>query len=92
MKQIAVIGLGRFGMSLVQSLAENKCQVLAIDSNMELVKKAQGFVTQAVMLDARDPEALKSLKIVAYTPSISVINIRGRFRCVLLFPPFLSFC
>jgi len=50
-------------MSLVQSLAENKCQVLAIDSNMELVKKAQGFVTQAVMLDARDPEALKSVGI-----------------------------
>lgn len=63
MKQIAVIGLGRFGMSLAESLTENRCQVLAIDSDMERVKKAQGIVTQAAQLDARDEEALKAVGI-----------------------------
>ncbi len=63
MKQIAVIGLGRFGMSLAESLTENRCQVLAIDSDMERVKKAQSIVTQAAQLDARDVEALKAVGI-----------------------------
>ncbi|MFV1957606.1 MAG: TrkA family potassium uptake protein [bacterium] len=63
MKQIAVIGLGRFGMSLAESLTENRCQVLAIDSDMERVKKAQSIVTQAAQLDARDEEALKAVGI-----------------------------
>lgn len=61
MKQFAVIGLGRFGMNLAISLAEHKCQVLAIDSDKDKVKKAQGLVTQAVQLDARDADALKAV-------------------------------
>ncbi len=63
MKQIAVIGLGRFGMSLAESLMENRCQVLAIDTDMERVKKAQTFVTQAAQLDSKDEAALKALGI-----------------------------
>lgn len=63
MKQVAVIGLGRFGMSLAKSLTENRCQVLVIDSDMEKIKRAQSFVTQAVQLDATDEEALKAVGI-----------------------------
>lgn len=63
MKQIAVIGLGRFGMSLAETLTENRCQVLAIDTDMERVKKAQAFVTQAAQLDAKDEDALKAVGI-----------------------------
>jgi len=63
MKQIAVIGLGRFGMSLAESLMESRCQVLAIDTDMERVKKAQTFVTQAAQLDSKDEAALKALGI-----------------------------
>lgn len=63
MKQIAVIGLGRFGMSLARSLTENKCQVFAVDSDMERVKKAQSFVAQAAQLDARDEDSLKAIGV-----------------------------
>ena len=63
MKQIAVIGLGRFGMSLARSLTENKCQVVAVDSDMERVKKAQVFVAQAAQLDARDEDSLKAVGV-----------------------------
>jgi trk system potassium uptake protein TrkA len=63
MNQVAVIGLGRFGMSLAKSLTENRCQVLAIDSDMDKVKKAQHFVTHSVQLNATDEEALKAVGI-----------------------------
>ena len=74
MKQVAVIGLGRFGMSLAESLTENRCQVLAIDSDMERVKKAQGIVTQAAQLDARDEEALKAVGITELDTDVVAIG------------------
>ena len=74
MKQIAVIGLGRFGMSVAQTLSENRCQVLAIDSDMDRVKKAQAFVTQAVQLDAREEEALQSVGVAEMDKAVVAIG------------------
>jgi trk system potassium uptake protein TrkA len=74
MKQVAVIGLGRFGMSVAESLAENRCQVLAIDSDMDRVKKAQSFVTQAVQLDARETEALQAVGIAEMDQAVVAIG------------------
>jgi trk system potassium uptake protein TrkA len=74
MKQIAVIGLGRFGMSVAESLSENRCQVLAIDSDMDRVKKAQAFVTQAVQLDAREAEALQAVGIAEMDQAVVAIG------------------
>ena len=74
MKQVAVIGLGRFGMSVAESLSENRCQVLAIDSDMDRVKKAQAFVTQAVQLDAREAEALQAVGIAEMDQAVVAIG------------------
>ena len=61
MKQYAVIGLGRFGASVAISLAEKGQQVLAIDSNEELVHDVMESVTKAVCLDAVDEKAAKAV-------------------------------
>ena len=74
MKQVAVIGLGRFGMSVAESLSENRCQVLAIDSDMDRVKKAQAFVTQAVELDARDADALRAVGVAEMDLAVVAIG------------------
>jgi trk system potassium uptake protein TrkA len=74
MKQVAVIGLGRFGMSVAESLSEHRCQVLAIDSDMDKVKKAQAFVTQAVQLDAREADALKAVGITDMDQAVVAIG------------------
>ena len=39
MVKIAVIGLGRFGMSLARNLQKNGAQVIAIDRNINLVNE-----------------------------------------------------
>ena len=41
-KQFAVLGLGRFGQSLVKTLAENNCDVLCCDKDIEIVNNSQG--------------------------------------------------
>lgn len=63
MKQVAVIGLGRFGTNLAKKLMELGCEVLAIDSNQEHVDEVVDIVTHAVQADATDEEVLKALGI-----------------------------
>jgi trk system potassium uptake protein len=61
MKQYAVIGLGRFGSSVAKTLAEKGQQVLAIDTNEDLVHDIMDSVTKAVCLDAEDEKAARSV-------------------------------
>lgn len=62
-KQYAVIGLGRFGTSVAQSLFEAGQEVLGIDVNEERVDAAESYVTHAVIADSTVEKALISLGI-----------------------------
>ena len=59
MESFAVIGLGRFGMMLARSMAKAGREVIAIDTDRELVEAIQNDVTVAVRLDATDERALR---------------------------------
>lgn len=61
MKQVAVIGLGRFGSSVARTLAESGCEVLAVDADEARVKAVADEVTDAVRANALDEEALRAL-------------------------------
>jgi trk system potassium uptake protein TrkA len=61
MKQVAVIGLGRFGSSVARTLAESGCEVLAVDADEARVKAIADEVTDAVRANALEEEALRSL-------------------------------
>ncbi len=61
MKSYIVVGLGRFGSEVARRLCEQGCEVLAVDSNNELVQQISSEVTQAVIGDARDKGMLKAL-------------------------------
>ncbi|MCK9860252.1 TrkA family potassium uptake protein [Paenibacillus sp. ATY16] len=62
-KQFAVIGMGRFGSSIANSLTEMGFEVLAIDSSEDKIQDAINKVTHAVSADSTDEEALRSLGI-----------------------------
>jgi len=61
MKQVAVIGLGRFGSSVARTLAASGCEVLAVDVDEARVKAIADEVTDAVRANALDEEALRAL-------------------------------
>lgn len=61
-KRFVVIGLGRFGTALAESLSERGVEVTAVDLHMENVDKVKDHVAYAVQLDATDPEALRSVE------------------------------
>jgi trk system potassium uptake protein len=62
-KQFAVIGLGRFGGSLVEEFSTLGIDVLAIDKNKERVEKYERFATLAVQVNALNEMTLKELGI-----------------------------
>ncbi|WP_166240688.1 potassium channel family protein [Paenibacillus turpanensis] len=60
-KQYAVIGMGRFGSSIAQSLYGMGFEVLAIDSDEHRIQEISDKVTHAVTADSTDEDALRAL-------------------------------
>lgn len=60
-KQFAVIGLGRFGESVVSVLVENGFDVLAVDKNKDIVQKISKIATHVIEADIREQEVLEKL-------------------------------
>lgn len=62
-KEFAVIGLGRFGGSIVRELANQGLEVMAIDSQEDRVNEFSMIASHAVMGDTTDETVLKSIGI-----------------------------
>ena len=58
---VLVIGLGRFGAACAGELDRPDREVLAIDTNLELVQKWSERVTHAVQADTRNIDALRQI-------------------------------
>ena len=82
MRQFAVIGLGRFGLSVAKTLTEQGCQVLAIDKDEELVQDASEFVTEAVQVDSTDEKSLKAVGIK--NVDVAVVGIGTNLEASIL--------
>ncbi len=72
--EFAVIGLGRFGRNVAKTLEQNGHHVLGIDENEELVQEIAPFLTQAVILDSTNMEALKAVDIMSFDTVIVAIG------------------
>jgi trk system potassium uptake protein len=66
MRQIAVMGLSAFGLALVESLANERCRVLAVDIDEHRVNEVRDLADEAAIADVRDRKALEALRIMDY--------------------------
>jgi trk system potassium uptake protein TrkA len=73
-KQVAVIGLGRFGTSLAIALSSEGYEVLAIDKSSELVDGISAQVTHAVRANATNETVLKKLGINSFDVAVVTIG------------------
>lgn len=69
-KTIAVLGLGKYGISLAKSMYEMGADVLVVDNNHDKLKDMEGFCTAAVCADLTNEDevemlGLKNMDIVA---------------------------
>lgn len=82
MKQFAIIGMGRFGMSLAQTLYSLGNDVLVIDPDEEKITEVSDYVTHAVTGDATDEQTLTSLGI--NNLDVAVVTIGGDMQASIL--------
>ncbi len=85
-KEFVVIGLGRFGGSIVRELIELDADVMAIDISSERVDQFAHIATQAVTADTTDESVLRSLGIRNFEHVIVAIgeNIQASILTTLI--------
>lgn len=85
-KQFVVIGLGRFGSSVAETLYELGNDVLVIDKDEDIIQEISDNVTHAVQMDATDESALRTLGLRNFDVAIVTIgaNIQASVMATLL--------
>lgn len=73
-KSYVVVGLGRFGSAVAIRLCELGNEVLAIDTEPDVIQQISPFVTQAVVADAQDAGVLKALGVRNFDHAIVAIG------------------
>ncbi len=82
MDQIAIIGLGKFGMTVAKELAKYDCEVLAIDMDEGLVEACAPFVTKAIQVNVLEADALESCGLRNF--DIAIIGIGDNIESSLM--------
>ena len=78
MKNILLIGLGRFGKHIAMQLNQMGHEIMAVDIDEERVNKVLPFVTNAQIGDSTDASFLESLGIGNF--DICFVTIGGSFQ------------
>lgn len=78
MKNILLIGLGRFGRHIALQLNKLGHEVMAVDINEERVNESLTIVTNAQIGDSTNTEFLRSLGIGNF--DVCIVTIGGNFQ------------
>ena len=81
-KQFIVIGLGRFGSSVAETLYSLGNDVLAVDHDEDVVQNISHKVTHAIQVDADDENSLRALGIRNF--DCAVISIGSDIQSSIL--------
>ena len=71
---VVVIGLGRFGSAVAESLVRMGQEVLAIDENQALVDRWADDLTHVARADTTDDEALRQLGVADFDRAVVAIG------------------
>lgn len=86
-KQYIVVGLGRFGSAIAETLCKAGEEVMGVDMDLELVEDMRDKITQAVQMNAMDRDALEALGVrdfdVAFVTMGSDIRASGTITLML---------
>lgn len=58
-RQIAVIGIGKFGYKIIEILASHGVSVLALDQDHDAIESVKDLATEALEIDTSDKESLE---------------------------------
>ena len=78
MKNILLIGAGRFGRHMAEQLTQLGHQVMAVDINEERINDLLPFVTNAQIGDSTSEDFLRSLGVANF--DVCIVTIGGSFQ------------
>ena len=78
MKNILLIGAGRFGRHIAMQLSQLEHQIMAVDTNEERINDVLHLVTNAQIGDSTNAEFLRSLGIGNF--DVCIVTISGNFQ------------
>jgi len=81
-KQIVVVGLGRFGISIARTLYAIGHDVLAIDTEEKIVQSVSSEITHAIQADATNETVLRELGIGNF--DIAIVSIGSAVEASVL--------
>ncbi len=82
MKNVAVIGLGRFGSKIAVTLSQKGFDVIGIDEDEDIVDDLKDLIDQAIVLDSTDEKAMRAVQVD--TVDIAVVAIGSNIQSSLL--------
>lgn len=82
MKSYLVLGLGRFGRSFAQTLAEHGCDVLGVDKNNQVVQEMSDIVTHVICAESSNEEFLRSIGVTNF--DAAVVAMGGNIQASVL--------
>ena len=82
MGQFVVIGLGNFGYNVATSLFELGNQVLAIDLNSKKIEQIKNKITQAVVANVKDKEALS--EFLSSNVDAAIVSLGDKLEASIL--------
>lgn len=62
-KQCVIVGLGKYGITIAKKLSSKNVEVLAVDNDINVVKKISDNVTKAICIDVTSPEAWEEVPL-----------------------------
>ena len=72
--EVVVIGLGRFGATIAETLVELHYEVLGIDSDPRVVEAYSASLTHLVEANATDAQALRQLGVADFSTAVVAIG------------------
>ena len=81
-KHILVIGLGRFGASIVQTLWDKGSQIVVIDRNADAIAEVREHTHAAFIADGTDPAVLESVD--AKHMDVAIVTFGQAFEAAVL--------
>lgn len=84
-RQFIVMGLGRFGRSVAQTLHDMGYMVLGIDRDEAIVQSASAGLTNVMQFDIRDADALSEIDVGQFDAAvIAVKELESSLMCTML--------
>lgn len=78
----AIFGIGTFGFEVCKVLAERGGKVIAIDHKSDVIEKIKDIVTQAILIDSTDEDALKNIDLEGI--DIALVAIGNNMQASIL--------